>query len=204
VTLALALLAAAVLAPGIATPTAGARRRAWARRAALVLVLLGVLHDAVPVVDLGAVEEVVARVPVLGLGSAADPLFVLAALVWCGPAADLLVRRILDATGLPAPEAAAAAGFGAGRWIGRLERWLLVVCVAAGQPALAVIPIGGKALFRYAEVVADARAARPRLTPAGAGDGPVLSRDALVDYVIVGSLASWTQGIVLGVLAAAS
>src|SRR5690606_11719785 len=131
-------------------------------------------------------------------------LFVLAALLWCGPAADLLVRRVLDATGLPAPEAAAAAGLGAGRWIGRLERWLLVVCVAAGLPALAVIPIGGKALFRYAEVVADARVDRPRLARPDAGPGGEPTRDALVDYVIVGSLASWAQAIALGVVVVAA
>ncbi len=199
-TLALASLVAGILAPVVA--------RRWGRRAGLrlaaVVVVAGLVHDAVPQLDLSAVVAPFGRVDVLGLGGAGATahLRVLAALVWCGPAADLLVRRILDATGLPAPEAAAAAGLGAGRWIGRLERWLVVVCVAAGLPALAVLPIGGKALFRYAEVVADARVDRPRLTRPDAGPGERPSREALVDYVIVGSLASWAQAIVLGVVVA--
>jgi hypothetical protein len=164
-------------------------------------VLLGVAHELDPRLDLQRVADLLDRVEVLAIGGGGALL--LAALLWCGPAGDLLVRRVLDATGLPAPEAAAAAGLGAGRWIGRLERWMLVVCVGAGQPALAVIPIGGKALFRYAEVVADARAERPRLTRADGTPGSDLTRDALLDYVIVGSLASWAQAIALGLLVAA-
>jgi hypothetical protein len=199
VTFALGLLVASLLAPLLG----GAGHRRWALRIASVLVLLGLAHDAAPVVDLKAIGRVLDRLDPLAIGAVdgAGRLLLVAALVWCGPAADLLVRRVLDATGLPAPEAAAAAGLGAGRWIGRLERWVLVVCVAAGLPALAVIPIGGKALFRYAEVVADARAEQPRLTGPD-GNGPDVTRDALVDYVIVGSLASWTQAIALGVVVA--
>lgn len=197
--LALALLVASLLAPLLR----GAGHRRWGLRVAALLVLVGSVHDAAPLIDLSTFDRLLDRFDLLAIGEVegARRLLLVAALVWCGPAADLLVRRILDATGLPAPEAAAAAGLGAGRWIGRLERWVLVVCVAAGQPALAVIPIGGKALFRYAEVVADARAEQPRLTRPD-GNGPDVTRDALVDYVIVGSLASWTQAIVLGVVVA--
>ena len=101
---------------------------------------------------------------------------------------------------LPAPEDAAAAGVQAGRWIGRLERWMLLLVVAAGQPALAIIPTGGKALLRYAEAVADARAGRERLVVPGQNGAP--GRDAFLDYVLVGSLASWTQAIVLGLVVA--
>jgi hypothetical protein len=198
VTFALTLAAAAVLAPLLA-PWAG---RAWALRLAVALGIVGLALDAVPRFDLARVADAVGRVEVLDIGAGGGTLL-LASLLWCGPAADLLVRRVLDATGLPAPEAAAAAGLGAGRWIGRLERWMLVLCVGAGQPALAVLPIGGKALFRYAEVVADARAERPRLTRADGTPGGGVTRDALLDYVIVGSLASWAQAITLGLLVAA-
>jgi hypothetical protein len=198
VTFALALAAAAVLTPLLA-PWAG---RSWALRLAVLLGLVGLALDAVPRFDLTPVADAIGRVEVLAIGADGGALL-LAALLWCGPAADLLVRRVLDATGLPAPEAAAAAGLGAGRWIGRLERWMLVLCVGAGQPALAVLPIGGKALFRYAEVVADARAERPRLTRADGTPGGGVTRDALLDYVIVGSLASWAQAITLGLLVAA-
>lgn len=200
-TVALGLLTASLVAPLVGA----LRGRSWALRVAAPLVGVGVLLDVLDLVPLGGLAAQVMEVDLLRLGDgrAEGRLLLLAALAWCGPAADLLVRRVLDATGLPAPEAAAAAGFGAGRWIGRLERWMLLLCVAAGQPALAVIPIGGKALFRYAEVVAAARAEQPRLVRADGEDGAPLSREALVDYVIVGSLASWSQAIALGLLVAA-
>lgn len=38
-----------------------------------------------------------------------------------------------------------------------------MLSIASGHTALAVLPVGGKALFRYAEVVADARKDLPRL-----------------------------------------
>jgi hypothetical protein len=197
VTLALGLLVAALLVPPIAV------RWGRGRGASAAVVLLVAAVALTPVLDLSALDGPLARHDPLGLtATGAALLLFVAALAWCGPAADVLVRRVLDATGLPPPEVAAAAGYGAGRWIGRLERWLLVSCVAAGQPALAVVPIGGKALFRYAEVVADARTARPRLTRTDADVGGGPTRDAIVDYVIVGSLTSWTQAIVLGLAVA--
>jgi hypothetical protein len=198
-------VALALLVAGAVGPLAGRSwSRRWALRGSVLLVLAALVHDLRPVVDLGPLVGALGRADVLGIasGDGLRLLLLVAAFVWCGPAADLLVRRVLDATGLPAPEAAAAAGLRAGRWIGRLERWLLVACIAAGEPALAVIPIGGKALFRYAEVVADARADHPRLALPTGDDGVGMPRDALVDYVIVGSLASWTQAIALGLVVA--
>jgi hypothetical protein len=197
VTLAIVLLTVSVLAPVLAGRL-GRRPVLWSTA---VLVGAGLVHDAFPLVDLAPLGRMVGRLEVLG-GDGPAVLLLVAALAWCGPAADLLVRRALDATGVVAPTPGAS-GERAGRWIGRLERWLLVLCIAGGQPALAVIPVGGKALFRYAEVVADARAERPRLERAG-GDDPPVARDTLVDYVIVGSLASWTQAIALGLLIGAS
>lgn len=200
-TLALALLVAGLVAPLIA---AGTRRAVLP--VSVVLLAAGLIHDIVPIVDLTGGVERFQRLDVLGVadGDGLRFLVLVAALVWCGPAADQVVRSVLGATGLPAPETAAEAGLRAGRWIGRLERWLLVACVAAGLPALAVIPVGGKALFRYAEVVADARSEQPRLTRPDADATPTVSRAGLVDYVIVGSLASWVQAIVLGLLVLSS
>ncbi len=196
-TLAIALLVVSVLAPVLAG-WLGRRPGLWLTA---VMVIAGLVHDAFPQIDLTPLATTVGRLELLG-GDGASVLLLVAALAWCGPAADLLVRRALDATGVVAPPPGAP-GERAGRWIGRLERWLLVLCIAGGQPALAVIPVGGKALFRYAEVVADARAERPRLERAGT-EGPPVARDTLVDYVIVGSLASWTQAIALGLLIGAS
>lgn len=193
----------ALLVAGVVVPLAGgARHRRWAPALGAVIVLAGLVHDLWPVVDLDAVGAATERLQLPGLAplDGTTRLLVVAALVWCGPAADLVVRAALDATRLPAPEAAAERGLRAGRWIGRLERWLLVVSIVSGQTALAVLPVGGKALFRYAEVVAEARVDQPRLQRPDA-DPPVVTRSTLVDYVIVGSLASWVQAIALALLA---
>lgn len=191
------IVATVLLAAGVVAAVVPAR---WARPFLFVTIgalVAGVAADAVVGMPDG-LRDAVERIDVLRLGGreAATRLLLVAALVWSGPGADLVVRIALDATGLPSPEAAARAGIGAGRWIGRLERWLLILVVAAGEPALAIIPTGGKAVLRYAETVADARSAEPRLRP----DGPRPTREALIDYVLVGSLASWLQGIGLGLL----
>ena len=194
----LALLLAAVLVPPVARRLGGPAAR-WL---AAAMVGTGIVLDAVSFDAISVVAGPADHVALLGLagGDTATRWALLGALLWCGPAADVLVRGVLRATRLPAPELAESAGLRAGRWIGRLERWLLLLCIAGGQPALAVIPIGGKALFRYAEVLAEARAERPRLLGPADGDATGPPRDALVDYVIVGSLASWTQAIALGLL----
>ena len=193
----------ALLVAGIVVPVAGgARHRRWAPVLGVAIVLVGLVHDLRPVVDLDAVGTALERLDLPGLAphDGTTRLLLLATLVWCGPAADLVVRSALDATRLPAPEAAAERGLRAGRWIGRLERWLLVISIVSGQTALAVLPVGGKALFRYAEVVAEARVDQPRLERPDA-DPPAVTRSILVDYVIVGSLASWVQAIALALLA---
>lgn len=194
----------ALLVAGVVVPLAGGtRHRRWAVLAGLLLLGIGLVHDLAPLVDLAPIGAALERVRLPGLADmdGTTRLLLLAALVWCGPAADLVVRRALDATRLPAPEAAAEQGLRAGRWIGRLERWLLVATIVSGQTALAVLPVGGKALFRYAEVVAEARVEAPSLQRPDT-DPPAVTRSTLVDYVIVGSLASWVQAIGLALLAA--
>lgn len=195
--------AIALVVAGVVAPLVAARRPRRGLPVALVLLGVAFLAELAVPVDLPWLARVLERMDLPGQSGASGEARVqlLGALVWCGPAADLVVRRALDATGLPAVEEAAAAGLRAGRWIGRLERWLLVVCVAGGMPALAVLPVGGKALFRYAEVVADARASAPRIEPVAGDVGPRVTRGSLIDYVIVGSLASWVQAITLALLA---
>lgn len=197
-TFALALVVAGVLVPPVF-----ARSRRWGVVVMLVLVGGSFLLEAAAPVDIAWIGRLLERMDLPGQSRASGEarLQLLGALVWCGPAADVVVRLALDATGLPTVQAAADAGLRAGRWIGRLERWLLLVCVAGGVPALAVLPVGGKALLRYAEVMADARAETPRIEPATDVAGSRVTRGALIDYVIVGSLASWTQAITLALLA---
>lgn len=111
------------------------------------------------------------------------------ALAWCGPPADQVVRGVLALTGIRLSRDVGAEDVRTGRWLGRLERSFILVVVVAGQPALTAIPVGGKALFRYAETMADARA--------GGGAPP---RHALVEYVIIGSFASWGQAVLLALI----
>lgn len=139
----------ALLAAGVAVPLVGARaHRGWALRLGLVLLVGGLVLEVAQVVDLTAVGTAFERLRLPGLvpHDGIARVLLLATLVWCGPAADLVVRRALDATGLPNPEAAAERGLRAGRWIGRLERWLLVLSIASGQTALAVLPVDGSRL----------------------------------------------------------
>lgn len=180
------------------------RRARGAVIAAGLLLVVGAVVDTVGGFAMDDLGELLERTPALDVAGSSPTAraLLLGGLVWCGAAADLVVRATLRATALPTPEAASEAGVRAGRWIGRLERWLLLLVVAAGQPALALIPTGGKALFRYAEAVADARVGRERLVvPSDGHGGP--GRDAFLDYVLVGSLASWTQAVVLGLVVAA-
>lgn len=197
-------VAAALLLAGVVAAFVPVRHARRVVAGTAVLLGVAVVVDAAGVVDARVLADVVDSVWLLDLAGD-DPtarLLLFAAVVWCGPGGDLVVRALLDRTGLPPPERAAEAGFRAGRWIGRLERWTLLVVVAAGQPALAVIPTGGKALLRYAEVVADARAARDRRLEVP-DEPPRPGRDSFLDYVLVGSLASWAQALVLGLLVAA-
>lgn len=197
-------LALAMAVLGLGAPLVPARHAQRAVLAAGAVLAFAVVADQRAVLAGTAVADWFADVAVLAIAGdeGVARLLLLGALVWCGPAADLVVRAVLERTGLPAPERAAEAGFRAGRWIGRLERWTLLVVVAAGQPALAVIPTGGKALLRYAEVVADARAERDRRLAVPDEPTPP-GRDSFLDYVLVGSLTSWGQALVLGLLVAA-
>lgn len=196
------IVATTLFALGLLAALLGGRRARVTAAIAAALLLVATVVDALDVLDVGLLTDAFADLDLLALAGDAptNRALLLGALVWCGPAADVVVRAALQATALPAPEDAAAAGVQAGRWIGRLERWMLLLVVAAGQPALAIIPTGGKALLRYAEAVADARAGRERLVVPGQNGAP--GRDAFLDYVLVGSLASWTQAIVLGLVVA--
>jgi hypothetical protein len=203
-----------VVAVGAGTAAAGFRPRAkdprrWVLAAVGAAVMLGLLcwfgFDGASSMRLGLELAEIPAVAVFGAGPVQHTLFLLA-LVWCGPPADLVVRAVLSRTGLPAPEAAAASGVGAGRWIGRLERWSLLAVIAAGVPALAFLPTTAKAALRYAEVSAEDRVQRSAPTDpiaaaaAAAKAGP--GRHQLLEYVVVESLASWGQAIILGVVVA--
>lgn len=64
------------------------------------------------------------------------------------------------------------AEFGAGRWIGTIERLLIYLLVLMGEPGAAGLVLAAKSLLRFPEITGP----DSRLSP---------------EYVLVGSLASW-------------
>ncbi|MDJ0663767.1 MAG: hypothetical protein QNJ75_04355 [Acidimicrobiia bacterium] len=100
------------------------------------------------------------------------------ALVWWPGAA--MIRRLLasfdlgDTKSLPRP--------GLGRWIGRFERTLIVLLLIAGAPTAVGLVVTAKSILRFPEITGD----KPRMKP---------------EYVLVGSLASWTLAVAVGYIA---
>lgn len=68
---------------------------------------------------------------------------------------------------------------GAGRWIGILERLLIILLVVGDEAGAAALVVAAKAILRFPEIT---------------GDEPHLS----AEYVLIGSLASWLLAIAAG------
>lgn len=89
-------LGLALLAAGVVVPLVGARaHRGWALRPGLVLLVGGLVLEVAQVVDLAAVGTAFERLRLPGLvpHDGIARVLLLATLVWCGPTADLVVRR---------------------------------------------------------------------------------------------------------------
>ena len=105
-------------------------------------------------------------------------VLVAVALAWW-PAATV-VRQLLasvdfsESKELPRP--------GLGRWIGRFERTLIVLLLIAGAPTAVGLVVTAKSILRFPEITGDKPAMKP-------------------EYVLVGSLASWTIGVAIGYVA---
>ena len=69
--------------------------------------------------------------------------------------------------------------YGAGRWIGALERLLIYVLVLIGQAGAAGLVVAAKSILRYPELTG----AKPAIDP---------------EYVLVGSLSSWLIAFAVG------
>lgn len=68
---------------------------------------------------------------------------------------------------------------GAGRWIGILERLIILLLVVGDEAGAAALVVAAKAILRFPEI---------------SGDEPHLS----AEYVLIGSLASWLLAIAGG------
>ncbi|CAN5300633.1 hypothetical protein BH18ACT5_BH18ACT5_00040 [soil metagenome] len=97
-----------------------------------------------------------------------DALIVIAGALVLSFPTNYAVRLVLSrARGVRLP-----VEFGAGRWIGTMERLLIFVLVLIGEPGAAGLVVAAKSLLRFPEITGP----NSRLSP---------------EYVLVGSLASW-------------
>jgi len=71
----------------------------------------------------------------------------------------------------------------AGTWIGRLERFLIVTCLLAGQPAGIAILVTAKGALRFGEIRQDADPGNQR---------------KLVEYILIGSMLSYSFALPIG------
>jgi hypothetical protein len=107
-------------------------------------------------------------------------IIILAALaVSWWPAAGI-IRRLLDSVDLSDSKAIPPPGLG--RWIGRFERSLIVLLMIASAPTAVGLVVTAKSILRFPEITGDDPAMKP-------------------EYVLVGSLSSWTIGVAIGYLA---
>lgn len=92
--------------------------------------------------------------------------------------ANLVIRMVLDAVGVPAT--AGEKRLKGGRLLGPMERVLLVGLGLAGELGAAAIVVAAKGLLRY-----------PELRRSGEDEGPT----DLSEYFLIGSFASWLCGV---------
>lgn len=96
--------------------------------------------------------------------------------------ANIVVRLVLDAIGVPA--ATNEASLRGGRLLGPMERVFILVLALGGELTAAAVVVAAKGLLRW-----------PELRSQQAG-GPT----AVSEYFLIGSLASWLLGVVGWVL----
>ena len=122
-------------------------------------------------------------------GTTAGTVVLLAGIVmWLGPVANGIVRMVLTAAG--ADIAASEQRLRGGRVIGILERWLIFGFVVAGHPTAAAFIVSAKSILRFPEL-----SERARHGADGEND-----LDTVTEYLLLGSLVSWTIAVLPAVL----
>lgn len=74
----------------------------------------------------------------------------------------------------------------AGKWIGRLERFLIVCCLLAGQPAGVAVLVTAKGILRFGEIKDDNDQQHQR---------------KMVEYILIGSMFSYAIALSIGWMA---
>lgn len=168
-----------------------AGRRAWLALGVLAMLLVvallagiaGGFRGGVLLALLGLLD-----VPALAGQSLGRVLVLAGAAVALTATANAVVRLLLVVAG-PGVSRSGSRLRG-GRLIGPLERLLVFGLASAGQAEAATLVVAAKALLRFPELSALARV-RGAAPPDPAALRPLPQVDALTEYLLVGSLASW-------------
>jgi hypothetical protein len=173
-----------VLASSLALNPTSSHHSAWRATAftafAVPVVVLTFVWGAAP--DLSPVPDGWGST-VLGQFGATRTVVLVGALLFELSTSNILVRLLLDATGISA--ATNEADLKGGRLLGPMERVFILVLAVAGQLTAASVVVAAKGLLRWPELQRSRRA-----------QGPT----ALSEYFLIGSFASWLLGILGWVL----
>lgn len=148
------------------------------------VVSLGIM-GATAAADGQWLQSLLSRLPYPGIeeASAETAVLLVGIFLWLGPVANAVVRMVLRAAGAD-PEASEQKLRG-GRIIGILERWLILGFVLSGQPTAAALTVSAKSIIRFPELSEKARS----------DEGGKDDITEVTEYLLLGSLASWTLAV---------
>ena len=121
----------------------------------------------------------------------AERSFLMAGLfLFLAPTGNGLVRLVLSLAGTQVgPSEQRLRG---GRFIGILERWLIFGLAVAGEPTAAALIASAKSLLRFPELTSISRSTAVEVRQGKLGE---IEIDTLTEYLLLGSLASWTLAL---------
>lgn len=164
----------------------GTSTRAWVSLSVELgcVVSLGII-GASAAADGQWLQSMLSRLPYPGLkeASAETAVLLVGVFLWLGPVANAVVRMVLTAAG--ADPAASEQKLRGGRIIGILERWLILGFVLSGQPTAAALTVSAKSIIRFPELSEKARS----------DEGGKDDITEVTEYLLLGSLASWTLAL---------
>lgn len=145
---------------------------------------LGILSATVEA-DGQWLQSLLSKLPYPGLKTttAETTVLLVGVFMWLGPVANAIVRMVLTAAGAD-PETSEQQLRG-GRIIGILERWLIFGFVLSGHPTAAAITVSAKSILRFPELNEKARS----------DDDEKDDLSTVTEYLLLGSLASWTLAL---------
>lgn len=157
---------------------------------ALLLVLLPGIPGAAVGADGTWLGSFVSRLQYPDLATLSPGTLVLfvGVVAWLGPVGNGIVRMLLTAAG--ADTVNSEARLRGGRVIGILERWLIFGFVVSGHATAAAFIVSAKSILRFPELSEKARH--------DSNDEDDLN--SVTEYLLLGSLASWTLAVLPTVL----